>query len=53
MDNFDNEEGIQSGIGCSHDTILMLFQNAYGSIEDYCLEISKRPNNASSNKISL
>ena len=27
MDNFDHEENTKSGIGGSHDTILMLFQN--------------------------
>ena len=53
IDNFDNEEGTQSEIGSSHDIILMLFQNAYDSVGDYFLEISKRPSNASSNKRSL
>ena len=28
MDNYDNNEGTLSGIGSSHDTILMLFQNS-------------------------
>ena len=27
MDNFDHDENTASGIGGSHDTILMLFQN--------------------------
>ena len=53
MDNFDDEKGTQSGIGSSHDTILMLFQNAYDSVDDHCLEISKQPSNASSDKRSL
>ena len=33
MDNFDHEENT-SGIGGSHDTILMLFQNCDSSSED-------------------
>lgn len=28
VDNYDNEEGTFSGIGDSHDTILVFFQNA-------------------------
>ena len=32
INNFDNEEGTQSGIGSRHNTILILFQNAYGSV---------------------
>ena len=31
----------------------MLFQNACDSVEYHCLEISKQPSNASSNKIFL
>lgn len=53
MDNFDNKEGTQSGIGSSHDTVLMLFHNTYDIVEDHCLEISKQPSNATSNKRSL
>lgn len=53
INNYDNEEGTQSGIGSSHNTILMLFQNAYSSVEDHCIEICKRPSNASSNKRSI
>ena len=34
MDNFDHEENTSSGIGGSHDTILMLFQNCDSSSED-------------------
>ena len=41
MNNFDNGKGIQFGIGSSHGTILMLFENAYDSVEDHYLEISK------------
>ena len=40
MDNFDNEESTQSGIGSSHDTILMFFQNTHDSVEDPYLEKS-------------
>ena len=50
MDSFDNEEGTQSETGGIHNAILMSFQNAYDSVEYHCGEISKRPNNASSNK---
>ena len=53
MEHFDNEEGIQSEIRSSHRMILMLFQNACESVKHHCLEISKRPSNASSNKRSL
>ena len=34
MDNFDHEENTSSGIGGSHDTILVLFQNTDGNEED-------------------
>ena len=44
MDNFDKEEGTQSGIGSSHDMILILFE--MHSVKDHCLEISKQPSNA-------
>ena len=34
MDNFDHEENSSSGIGGSHNTILVLFQNTDGNEED-------------------
>ena len=40
MDNFDHDERTSSGIGGSHDTILMLFQNEHGATEQ-SYEISK------------
>ena len=44
VDNYDNEEGTSSGIGGSHDTILMLFQNAENDDgEDQQQQISKVP----------
>ena len=43
MDNFDHEENTQSGIGGSHDTILMLFQNPDGGTEDEVHQISTKP----------
>ena len=35
MDNFDNEEGTQPGIGSSHDIILMVFENPYDIVGDF------------------
>ena len=43
MDNFDHEENTKSGIGGSHDTILMLFQNTANEIGDKPKEISTKP----------
>ena len=43
MDNFDHEESTKSGIGGSHDTILMLFQNTANEIGDKPKEISTKP----------
>ena len=43
MDNFDHEENTKSGIGGSHDTILMLFQNTANEIIDKPKEISTKP----------
>ena len=43
MDNFDHEENTKSGIGGSHDTILMLFQNTANEIGDKPKEISTNP----------
>ena len=42
VDNYDNEGSTSSGIGDSHDTILMLFQNAENNhSEDQQQKISK------------
>ena len=43
MDNFDPEENTKSGIGGSHDTILMLFQNTANETGDKPKEISTKP----------
>ena len=53
MDNFDHEENTSSGIGGSHDTILMLFQ--YTDIEDDndVRKISQKPHEHSTNKRAL
>ena len=54
-DNFDHEENTSSGIGGSHDTILMLFQN--GNISDGAnntiSEKTADENRSSANKRSL
>ena len=42
-DNFDHEENTKSGIGGSHDIILMLFQNTANEIGDKPKETSTRP----------
>ena len=53
MDNFDHEENTSSGIGGSHDTNLMLFQNT--DIEDNIdvRKISQKPHELSTNKSAL
>lgn len=54
MDNFDHEENTQSGIGGSHDTILVLFQKGDEIERDE--EISRKPEEIASlspNKRSL
>ena len=43
MGNFDHEENTKSGIGGSHDTILMLFQNTANEIGNKPKEISTNP----------
>ena len=53
MDNFDHDEGTSSGIGGSHDTILMLFQNRQSDTEDPQKDLSKKPENSSENRKSL
>ena len=53
MNNFHNKEGTRSRIRSSHDRILMLIQNAYDSVKDHPLKISKQLSNLSSNKRSL
>ena len=47
MDNLDHEENILSGIGGSHDTFLMLFQNGNDALEDATGQISQVPNSVS------
>ena len=43
MDNFHHDENTKSGIGGSHDTILMLFQNAAHELDEKPKEISFKP----------
>ena len=43
IDNFDHEENTKSGIGGSHDIILMLFQNTANEIGNKPKEISTKP----------
>ena len=45
MDNFDHEEIMLSGIGGSHDTILMVFQNGNDTLDDATAQINHVPNN--------
>ena len=44
MDNFDHEENTSSGIGGTHDTILVLFQNCQNANEQNVVKSSKAPN---------
>ena len=44
MDNFDHEENTSSGIGGSHDTIPMLFQNGNDNLDDGTAQIRQVPN---------
>ena len=43
MDNFDHEENTKSGIGGSHDTILMLFQNPDKDEQEEPRQLSTKP----------
>ena len=53
MDNFDNEESTSSGIGGSHDTILMLFQNTDLNHDNSSINISEMPPSYTSSSRSL
>ena len=53
MDNFDHNESTPSGIGTSHDTILMVFQNGQKSVGDQPKEISRKTLTSEGNKKSL
>ena len=53
MDNFDHDENTPSGIGGSHDTILMVFQNDQNNSNEKSAEISQMPENFPSNKRAL
>ena len=44
IDNFDHEQNTLSGIGGSHETILMLFQNGDDTLDDATAQISQVPN---------
>ena len=52
MDNFDQPEVTSSGIGGSHDTILMLFQNQNEN-ENSPKALSKKPTGSPQNQKSL
>ena len=52
MDNFDHTEVTSSGIGGSHDTILMLFQNQNES-ENFPKALSKKPTGSPQNQKPL
>ena len=53
MDNFDNEENTSSGIGGSHDTVLMLFQNPFEEVLPDEKQISVIPPTFTASKRSL
>ena len=53
MDNFDHDERTSSGIGGSHHTILMLFQNSQNSTTEPQMDISRKPETLRGNKKSL
>ena len=53
MDNFDHDENTPSGIGGSHDTILMVFQNDQNKSNEKSAEISQMPQNFPSKKRAL
>ena len=53
MDNFDHDENTPSGIGGSHDTILMDFQNDQNKSNEKSAEISQMPQNFPSKKRAL
>ena len=50
INNFDHGENTPSGIGGSHDTILMVFQNDQNKSNEKSAEISQMPENFPSNK---
>ena len=52
IDNYDNEENTPSGIGGSHDTILMLFQNPKDTSNQH-FEIGKVPSNFNTKRRSF
>ena len=52
MDNFEHTEVTSSGIGGSHDTILMLFQNQNQN-ENFPNALSKKPTGSPQNQKSL
>ena len=53
MDNFDYGENTLSGIGVSHDTIQILFQNGNDALDDATTQISQVPNSLFPKKRSL
>ena len=53
MDNFDHKENTPSGIGDSHHTILMLFQNGNDALVNVTVQIIQIPNSLFRKKQSL
>ena len=53
MDNFDHDENTPFGIGGSHDTILIVFQNDQNKSNEKSAEISQMPENFPSKKRAL
>ena len=53
VDNYDNEEATSSGIGGSHDTVLMLFQNPVDNNKEVESSISTIPTDFETNKRSF
>ena len=53
MDNFNYEDNTLSGIGDSHHTILMLFQNGNDALVDVTVQIIQIPNSLFRKKQSL
>ena len=53
MDNFDHEENTKSGIGGSHDTILMMFQSSKGRLNNSQSQISQVPNSVKNQSLEL
>ena len=53
MDNFDLDENALTGIGGSHGTILMLFQNRNDSLDNATAQISEVSNSLFPKKVII